>query len=440
MPDSAHIKIAPLANRLDQATNEETLGRLISVSLEPLLGEERRVARVVIPRVLPLRDGSYAIQYFIIFDERREGFPPNLMLWGVLLNEEQEPPRYAEYQEVVLFWASLRLMIPLFPFDPELPALSGMWNLDWRRHDILAPRPFQLDEEVTFTPQRLLGYRFAKRCVIHGLLQSRNTMVPPESAPSTIKLLRPAAARRLKHNLETLAGLGLDGLTGHHLGTPKTYFTDLEPGIIVSEYVNDPSLHELIGDAEYHNACAAAGRLLKSVHAQSDLNLDSHTAEDELAMLGERIGRVANVGVEHVNVMRRTLERLSATAGIISDVEPRLSHRDFYDKQVLYSSSRTTLVDCDTLQLADPALDYGNFLAHQFLRGIQMSKHKSSTNGGAESFMIGYGTQAHGFKNRVNWWRTASLLRLATIYCLRPSWRRLTPDLLAEAEAHTQRD
>jgi len=61
------------------------------------------------------------------------------------------------------------------------------------------------------------------------------------------------------------------------------------------------------------------------------------------------------------------LDRLSKT------IDARLCttiHRDFYEKQLIWSKNHIAILDLDTLVRGHPALDLGNFLAHYYLHRL----------------------------------------------------------------------
>jgi thiamine kinase-like enzyme len=110
--------------------------------------------------------------------------------------------------------------------------------------------------------------------------------------------------------------------------------------------------------------------------------------------------------------------------------ETVFSHRDFFDKQLLYSERRSTLLDCDNAAKADPALDVGNFIAHLTLRKLQHPNCSANIEKGIRAFIESYGNLDDRSRLRTAWWTKASLLRLSALYLLRPRWRTIAPDLI----------
>ncbi len=94
---------------------------------------------------------------------------------------------------------------------------------------------------------------------------------------------------------------------------------------------------------------------------------------------------------------------------------PRPIHRDFHERQLIYSSGSATLIDFDTVRLGDPAQDIGNFLAH-----LKLAEHLSGDPGdqARANFLDGYNSAAvmePASAANVNVYERATLLRLALI-------------------------
>ncbi|MDQ3453252.1 MAG: hypothetical protein M3493_11235 [Actinomycetota bacterium] len=112
-----------------------------------------------------------------------------------------------------------------------------------------------------------------------------------------------------------------------------------------------------------------------------------------------------------------------------------LAHRDCYDKQLLDAGDgRCGMVDLDTLTLAERSLDLANVLVHLELRVAQDVLDSESARDAAAALVAGYRPDA-AVRGRVPAYATASRLRLACLYALRPGRRHLTSGLLDRAAA-----
>ncbi len=110
-----------------------------------------------------------------------------------------------------------------------------------------------------------------------------------------------------------------------------------------------------------------------------------HTHADELAILHDRLERVANERPElsdRVRGLKRSVRRLLHRYPCIA---PTLIHRDFHPAQVLCHDDQITILDFDLAAHGDPAIDVGNFIAHlkesairRFGDGNAMTHHEQA--------------------------------------------------------------
>jgi thiamine kinase-like enzyme len=177
------------------------------------------------------------------------------------------------------------------------------------------------------------------------------------------------------------------------------------------------------------NACSAAGSTLRKLHNLDADELKNHTKLDELGNLQRLLKLIINMYPDLEDIFNKELNGLTKNAG--ADHPAKVyAHRDYFDKQILYSHNRTTLLDYDNAAAADPALDVGNFLAHMSLRSLQHPHCSANIRNGSRAFMDAYGNFEEGFLSRAAWWSRAARLRLAALYSLRPRWRDLAYKLL----------
>jgi len=144
--------------------------------------------------------------------------------------------------------------------------------------------------------------------------------------------------------------------------------------------------------------------------------IPQHTIADEIKILKTRsevFHRILkNPHPKAKELVKRTISSLEN----LGETELVLSHRDLHDKQILTSSTGTTLLDLDLLAVADPALDPGNIIAHSRLRvlqGLPIPWQELASE-------ISKGTKKRGVsRDRMIAWTASTLCRLALIYCRR---------------------
>ena len=99
----------------------------------------------------------------------------------------------------------------------------------------------------------------------------------------------------------------------------------------------------------------------------------SHTVEDELRALRERLSLLASERPAWRARLGRLMGACSRLAASLPAARPVTAHRDFYPDQVLADGDRLYLLDFDLCAYADPALDAGNFVAHLTEQSLRAS-------------------------------------------------------------------
>lgn len=292
--------------------------------------------------------------------------------------------------------ASEGLFVPLGGADRELPALRALL--------------------ASGSPWRLVRHRLERRAVlrndaerVHGkLFKSRKRA---ERAARTLSLVREA-----------------------RLPAPEVRSVDPRMPLVAVETVPGDSLLEILAGAGAPAACHAAGAAL-ALLARAPLEAalpERHGVEDEFAVIDRWLGPLRTLAPGVHAEASRLCGRLRETArrlGSAGDLAP--SHRDYYDKQILLSGGAARIVDWDSLAMADPALDAGNFLAHLALRVRQGKAPAEREEALRRAFLDGRGD--FPTRARVPFFEAAALLRIAALYALRPPHARLVPGILAAA-------
>lgn len=424
--------------RLEKATDIGLMQPIFRQELERLGRTVVTPSQFFIPRVFPRGEGTFAIQYQML--EKRQGSttPQPLTLFGLLSGPaSSEPIHGAMDSDKGFVLKDLRLAVPLFPYDPKLSRLPDVYTTG-RDLPILRDWLASIgvnDEAPEIIACDLLGYRIERRCVLRYTLGGPALKRMPTGAHQIVlKLFRSRKAISAAGDIIWLKNKGFAPDVSDRLTVPDVYYIDLHRGACLMESAPGDSIHNLIGKETFKKGCQAAALVLKKLHSTKATHLAHYAPQDELQSLAKTIARTARIFPETERAGRQTFDALQSTTVCLDDHQiPCCIHRDYYDKQVLYSEARTTLLDCDGLALGDPAQDVGNFSAHLFLRRLQHPDCKESIQRGLSAFEDTYDNNSHAFAGRVRWWRATTLARLAGLYSLRPRWRHLTPELLQAA-------
>ncbi len=151
-------------------------------------------------------------------------------------------------------------------------------------------------------------------------------------------------------------GFGPGGQSGAHVAQPIALLPHL--GMWIQA--------EVPGKAFSTLACNAgdAARAIAALHKSGLRLLRRHSIVDELAILEQRLTKLAERRPEWALAIDDIRHAADARAACLLPVAPGPIHRDFYHDHLLCKGADHYLIDLDLLCLGDPALDIGNFNAH----------------------------------------------------------------------------
>jgi ATP-binding cassette subfamily B protein len=111
----------------------------------------------------------------------------------------------------------------------------------------------------------------------------------------------------------------------------------------------------------------------------------THGVADELAILRDRLGRLACERRLWGNRLGRLLDGCAGLAARLEPAAPVIVHRDFYPAQAIVDGDRVYLVDLDLCAWGDPALDIGNCLGHLAEQGLREHGDPGALEGPAQA-------------------------------------------------------
>ena len=182
-----------------------------------------------------------------------------------------------------------------------------------------------------------------------------------------------------------------------------------------------------------HEAVGACARVAAALHRSSIPVGSARTLADEIAATRAGVDAVAPLAPALAASLRRHLGAIDAL-GLDAPGPLGVAHGDFDTSQVLFGGRSTSLVDFDTVCLAEPAFDLGRFTGHLAATVRRSPGHGDAHpdgNGQLEGlFLREYldASSAHDEDTllpRVAAYRTVALVRLAV-----RSWCKLKPERL----------
>lgn len=153
-----------------------------------------------------------------------------------------------------------------------------------------------------------------------------------------------------------------------------------------------------------------------------------HRAEAEMGVL-RHWNQLTLPWLADAAAAQESVEHVAGLLANLPDEQLRPAHRDFHDKQLLWSSQRGPgLLDVDTACLADPALDLGNLRAHALLRRLQGIWTAAQAE--TVTFCVDETAQRIGAPvSTVAVYEQSALLRLGFVYAVRPQYASVAAQL-----------
>ena len=172
-------------------------------------------------------------------------------------------------------------------------------------------------------------------------------------------------------------------------------------------------------------AVSNCAKILATLHGSGLQAAQQRPFAAEVSSLGEEIAVVQNVFPELGDQLQSWLEQMIDLEHTLPPMSPCFSHGDFTSAQMIFDGSKAGLVDFDTVCMAEPALDLGQFLTYQRSNiqkgiGLEHSDRIALVNELAELFLDTY-TQniptsvadPHLLQARIPVYEVTSLLHLA---------------------------
>jgi Ser/Thr protein kinase RdoA (MazF antagonist) len=199
-----------------------------------------------------------------------------------------------------------------------------------------------------------------------------------------------------------------------------------EPGISAAQRLAEP------------DGIAIAGRIARAIarlHAEGPETDRSHTVEDELRILDERLALLALDRPHWAARLDAVLMECRRLAATLPPPVVRPIHRDFHPENVLIDGERVVLLDLDLYAMGDGAVDAGNFLAHLVEQGLREAERADRLGDLALQFQEVFLTHSEGTTGRsLDIYTILSLARHVQISTLFPDRRGYTETLLALCE------
>jgi hypothetical protein len=187
-----------------------------------------------------------------------------------------------------------------------------------------------------------------------------------------------------------------------------------ELALVFQSHVNGEDVRHALAAGEGRLPLELAARFLARLHALPPIDgLTALSMPHELDKASLWCAQVESALPALGAVVRRTLDGLRARGATIALPGPSMIHKDFYYAQVLWDGARVWAVDLDELQLGDPALDAGHFLAHLANLAYRQAGRADAYDAEGAAFLEAYENQASAVRDRVPFFVAYTFLKLA---------------------------
>ncbi len=323
------------------------------------------------------------------------------------------------------------------PEDPAMPFLAEALDPDQirRRFRRFLPRLGFTNARLHVGGARVVRHKPGRRCLIEYTLRIER----PDGFTPLVLLGKVRAKGLDKTTYWVSRTLWHDG-----------FHDPAEDGILIPEPIGcEPAFRmwlqrkvpgvtatTLLGDPDGRALAPRIAEALFKLHTSDYAPPRSHTLDDELRILHERLPLVCESRPSWRPRIERLLAACDRLGASLPTVRPRPIHRDCYPDNLLVDGPRLYLLDLDLACMGDPALDAGNLLAHVTEHSLRTTGDPSTLATWEADFEEAF-TALHGEHTRaaVRAYATLSLVRHVHISTRMPERQGITEALLSLCEA-----
>jgi len=282
---------------------------------------------------------------------------------------------------------------------------------------------------------KLLGYRFGKRCTLLYNIRVQDRAGNRVEIPVVGKIHHDDRGRDIFDTLKQLWNWQMEApdTRPRLIPSPLCYIPEYRIYFQIAQ--GGSNLFDLEGEPFKQDILSRTGAILSSFHRSGLTASKSYSPEDELNLLRKWIGYLWVIFPELRDLSGEILAQIHREAekqGVHS-YRSAITHRDFFDKQIIIDGEDFFMTDLDTVAMSDPAIDVGKFVSHIFLRTIQRGETRQAMKQESHLFVLSYLSQNPGISSgRIRFYTATTLFRLACLYAYRPRWDGLSMVLLEE--------
>jgi len=360
-------------------------------------------------------------------------------IWHELKTSVDQSPKIStEVQafEPVSFVPEHKMLMQIFPFDRQLPALPLLLAGPSPELESLLLEQFGkgnwYPECCCVDP---IHYRAEKAVVLRYTVKAGDKATGRrEEKRFYAKIYRDERGEQVYQLLQALWGRSSTGEEHFTVGKPIAYLR--EHRALIQAEATGITFRQLLLDGSDNEANSAArkiARALAALHLENISPSRQYTAQDEAARL-RRAGKILqwvcpDLKTEFEQIVSNIISGLK-------EVPLKPTHLDLKTDHILLDGTRYTLLDLDSFRLADPVLDVAHVLARLIAMQYRFLVPRARLGMAASAFCEEYFNHVPAaWRDRLKTHYSGALLKVAVGFFRRqePKWPETVAALLAEA-------
>ena len=284
---------------------------------------------------------------------------------------------------------------------------------------------------------RVVRHKPGRRCLIEYDVEVRSAHGDPERLTIIGKVNRKRADRHTLELTRAFRARGFDACGPGAISVPEPIGVLPDWKMWLQRKVTGTSADLLLGECDPEVLGRRAAEVVHALQGAKVTPRRSHTADDELGILRDRLSHVAVKRPLWRSRLDALVDRCGALLAALPSVESCGVHRDFHPGQLMMDGDGVHLLDLDLYAAGDPALDVGNFLAH-------IAEYSLRAFGDPRRLATCEAAMVHRFleltptldRRRLDVYRLVSLTRHVHLSTRFPDRKAFTPRILQYCEEH----
>lgn len=246
--------------------------------------------------------------------------------------------------------------------DPALPNLAAALDPEQAHRQVVAlARETYGDAALSLRRIRVLRHKPGRRCLIAYDLETAT------GEPGLTLLGKVHSKRRHESSFQLQLALwnaGFDNQSDDGISVARPIGVVPEWHMWLQEFVPGTDGWTALRVSQPSLVTARISQAVDKLHHSELLVSRTHTLEDELSILEDRLPRVGEAMPHLRSRVEMLLQKCRDLTRSCHSHEHTTIHRDFYPDQILLQGKRLFVLDHDLVCLGPRSLDIGNFCAH----------------------------------------------------------------------------